>query len=333
MTQFADKRALLQALKEDAARMGITVPELIRRITSGAHIIGAAQPREMNDPPTYMASGEGNMPQIEGYGEPTDDFEEMAIAREQALVEAGGDDLAREVIYQKGIREKLQANNLISGNPSSAAKAAMGSIATVKSGVLGSNAPTVAYWTADSDAETRCVGVTLGMVPVSPTFGNFSVKPFGIVQWGTRGQLQSMEVDILTGCRFTVEGSQVILQVAQDVAVAPAADSQLILSGMLSFGSVSRPSPMTRTVDIVNANQAIPIKPFAKMFYIHRIPTSDQITVQIQNSGLQLLGEVPIAANAVFTDPIIIPNGATQINIIDVTGTFTRATVVFMLAF
>jgi hypothetical protein len=335
-----DPRELYKMLQQDASRLGISVEELIGRITGGAQVLGDVGPtRKVAGRPTYMSTGEGGMPQIENeqIGE-TDDFEDMVNEREAALVEAGGDDLAREVIFQKKLRGIAQANQLVSGNPASALKAAMGSIATVQSGVLGSNAPTVAYWTADNDAETRCVGVTLSMVPVDPTFGNFSVKPFGIVQWGTRGQLNLAEVDILTGCRFTVEGSQVIVQVAQDVAVLPANSSSLLLSGMLSFGSVSRPVPITRTVDVGalgagTSSAGIPIKPFAKSFYFWRIPTASAVTVQMTNSGLQVLGEVVIAANTSFTDPIIIPNGCTRIVIVDGGAGMTRGEIVFNLAF
>lgn len=346
MSKIRIPKQVFDKIKDFADKRGIPVNDAVKMFVeaSRARVIGAGPvDYEMPDPPTYMSTGEGNMPQIEPvqHGE-GDDFDDLANEREQALADGGGDDLAREVIFQRNYRNRLAKTPLISGNPASALQSLMGSTQTVHSGTGtagGATAPTVARWAADSDAETRPVGVTFGMAPVDPHFGTADVKPFGIVQFGTTGALLQAEVDIGTGCRFSVEASQVILQVGVDSAVAPATACDLILSGLLSFGMVSKPTPMTRTVYIDNlgagaSTSGIPIKPFAKSVQFWRAPVTEAVTIEFHNSALQLLYSFVLAANATMTDPIPISNDCTQIVINDTgAGGLTHGRLIFNLSF
>lgn len=335
-----EAQQLMQQINRDAAAAGVSPREFLRRLVAGQHVVGSLGAGEIPSGPTYIASAGNVWNDIadEQTGE-MDDFEQLAYEREQALVEAGGDDLAREVIFNNRARSRAQANQTISGNPSSAQKSVMGTTAQVASNTLADTAPTVAYWTADDDAESRCVGVTFAMLPVSPYFGAYEVKPFGVVQFGTRGLLALAEVDIGVGCRFSVEASQVILQVCQDPIGSGGNASTLTLSGMLSFGSVSRPTPMTRTVYIENllsgtTTAGIPIKPFAKSVSFWRAPVASDVTIEFHNSSLGLLYSYVLAANTIMADPIPLANDVTQI-IINASGAgnITHGRLIFNLSF
>jgi hypothetical protein len=342
-----DKRALYEALQADAGRLGISVQELVRRITSGAHVVGGGsgvpvRGAEIFAPPIHMSTGEGHMPQIEEPGDPdADDIDDLADRRARALAACDGDDLAAEEMLQTERRRSITAQATVSGNPASALKNMMGSTATVRSGATPTDAPTVALWNADSDAESRAVGVTFSMLPVSIQFGAFDVKPFGVVRWGCRGVSALAEVDIGTGCRFAVEGSQVSLQVGVDAAVAPANPCSLIMSGMLSFSPVMRPTPITRTVYIESVapsstTAGTPIKPFAKSVSFWRAALSTgPIVLHFRNSALQDLYTVSIAANAVLTDPVPLANDVTQIAVENQDGinTLQHARLIFNLSF
>jgi hypothetical protein len=250
------------------------------------------------------------------------ELEELIELRQSALHLCDGDEFAAEILVLEWSRKAAQELPTVAGNPASALSNMLGSTATVHSGTTPANAPTVAYWVADSDAESRAVGVEFSMVPVNPTFGAFDVKPFGIVQFGTRGTLAQVEVDIGTGCRFAVEASQVILQVGVDPSVSPALDCDLILSGSLSFSPVARPTPITRTIYFENigksANTAgIPIKPFAKSVSFERAPDSSGCSLLFQNSALQTLYSVSLGSGARLTDPIPLANDVTQLVIVN----------------
>jgi hypothetical protein len=331
MTNGIDKRALLEALTQDAAKAGISVQELIKRITSGAHqVIGMAPVRgaEMHDPPTYLSTGEGNMPQIEdrhhGGENGGDDFDDLVRNREQALIDADGDDLAREQIFRDRAHDTLhEAANFVRSAPVSVLKGNLGQTAQVKSG-----APTVevARWQGD-DAESMHVACTFSAVPSGFATPNAAsdFRPYGVVLWGTRGMLtNAVEVDLVgdgNGATFMVSGSQVLLQVGVDAQFPGLNPTSLIIGGMLSFSGQYRQTPLTRTqyVDVATAAGAttafLQIKPWARRVWVFRTDAAQSIDIQFQNAGVGAVYTVSVAANTNMTQPVPISGDVTHLKI------------------
>lgn len=326
--------------------MRVLMAQFINEFTARAQqVIGAAgdttynsDPIAVRDRPLQIVRDDGGMIDVADVETEDSDFTDLVRDRERALQDAGGDDLAAEEIFRSRARTAV-AEEPHTRNPVSAEGAALGSAIQVKSGTVAASAPTVANW-SDKDAKTRQVAISFAMAPVSPTFGAFAVKPFGIVQFGTAGYLASFEVDIGTGCIFSVPASQVLLSVGNDVEVSPESPSTLLLSGMLSFDPVFHSTPMTRTIYIENvpasSNSAnIPIKPFAKNVRFWRAALSTgPVTLQFNNSALQTLYSISIAANATLNDSIPLANDVTTIVIANGDGAnaLTHCRLIFELA-
>jgi hypothetical protein len=160
-------------------------------------------------------------------------------------------------------------------NPPSVLKGTIGGQQVVRSddGI----ALQVANWPGD-DPET--IPVSFTFAPVEQLSQNgFELAtraiPFGIIQFGTRGMMVKAEVDIGTGCQGTLTASAVTLQVALERFVPgnPALETAGImkLAGMLSFNTVVRTAPLTRTKYcedfVVGFGAVIPVPPFAKSVF------------------------------------------------------------------
>ncbi len=227
-------------------------------------IIGAAGDGMVaNDPIARMTPGpsllrdSGGMVDIaEADDGPQDDFQELIRDRARALEEAGGDDLAAEVIHREGTHAALNDKaGFTRTNPPSALHGNLGSQA---SPVPGKDSIEVARWTGASDAETTNVTFTFGRVtkllattPFGPAIQ--PVRPVGIIGFGTSAFLSSFEVDIGLGCQATLTASQMSLAVKLDPTPNPAnTPPDTTLAGMLSFQVVTRAPRLTRSVYIDN---------------------------------------------------------------------------------
>jgi hypothetical protein len=185
-----------------------------------------------------------------------DEFTQLVRDRNRALDEAGGDDLAAEVIHRDGKHAALNAQAAFTrNNPPSALHGNLGSQATPQPG---KDPIEVARWTGNSDAETTPVTCTFGIVtkllagtPFGPAIQ--PIRPAGVVGFGTSAFLQTFEIDIGLGCQFTLSGSQVSLAVKLDSTPNPAnTPPQTTLAAMLSFQVVTRTPRLTRSVYIDN---------------------------------------------------------------------------------
>jgi hypothetical protein len=150
----------------------------------------------------------------------------------------------------------------------------------------GNNAQ-VAMW-GGADAETLPVTVIFAPVQQVNTFfgapGVNALRPYGIIQFGTRGFLTKAEVDIGRGCQFTVNASQVSLQVGLEGPApgeTPAPNTSMLLSGMLSFYTTTHRPPVTRTIarpfypDSSTPSEIFFIPPFARgVMLLANTPTS-----------------------------------------------------------
>lgn len=163
-------------------------------------------------------------------------------------------------------------------NPPSVLKGTIGGQQVVRSddGI----ALQVANWPGE-DPETVPVSFTFAPVEQLSQHG-FELAtraiPYGIIQFGTRGMMVKAEVDIGTGCQGTLSASAVTLQVALEPFVPTNLALQqpgiMKLAGMLSFHTIVRTAPLTRTryrEDHLGGgafSSQIPVPPFSKSVFL-----------------------------------------------------------------
>ena len=114
----------------------------------------------------------------------------------------------------------------------------------------------LANWGGETE-ETMPVTVTFAPVLFNDTFRSVlaSRRPFGIVQFGSKGALVRLEVDVGRGCQFTISASAVTLQVGFDISptnVGATGLESVPFLGTLSFLPIVRTVPITRTVFVDN---------------------------------------------------------------------------------
>jgi hypothetical protein len=191
----------------------------------------------------------------------------------------------------------------------------------------------VALWGGE-DAETMPITVTFAPVQVLNNVVGKVIPPppfrtYGIVKFGTRGFLVMAEVDIGSGCQFTVSGSQISLEVAVEDTSAlsalplpplgPVDDFVIQLAGMLSFRPVVKTAPVTRTLFIDGLGAGLTsgvlnIPPFAKRLWLVCAAPAVASTITILDSVGNIIEVVPVAAGVV-PEPITLPNDAAAVTV------------------
>lgn len=110
------------------------------------------------------------------------------------------------------------------------------------------NNVTVIYWKG-SKHESQSMTVDLAMfdaLPPEPT-GNFSIRPFGRVQYGADGTYGQAKFDINRGTRFTVIGDYISVSIGMD-APRPTYNSAVrTIGGSLGFFAAPSLAPVTLT--------------------------------------------------------------------------------------
>jgi hypothetical protein len=162
---------------------------------------------------------------------------------------------------------------------------------------------------------------TMTVAPVTPfvnkkAAGNFSYRPYAIVQWGSKGVLVKAEVDILRGCQFTIGASAVIANVAIESAAADGyteVEPQSI-TAMLSWWPIVRTAPLTRTrfahigpFPLASTAQFL-LPPFAKNVFVTRNDSTKGITITVAGLGGVTIYTFAVAGGTVLYDPLPLPD-------------------------
>lgn len=246
-----------------------------------------------------------------------DEFEERMKQREEAATDVHGEPVSDitqlAAVQQAQTDEATDAAPFARINPPSSADALLGGIATLK---VGSPNQEVARWTAESQIESCPVTVTFGEASqaLAPSQRIFvpnvpGLRPFGIVQFGTRNAAIFLEVDIGTGVQFTIGASAVNLQVGLENSLAANSVGGLTLAGQLSFYPVVRSQKITRTryfdTDGVTVTADFSVPNFAKdvTIIVPFAAAASQI-VSFLNSNEKSVYEVELAANTITTIPL-----------------------------
>lgn len=318
MSKIRIPKQVFDRIKDFAQQRGIPVDDAVKMFieASRARAIGAsAVDYEMPDPPTFMSTGEGHMPQIEGrlQHEP-DDFEEFAQRREEMLQQAGGDELGREILMRQHQTAELnQQANFVRHAPISAVGQQLGSTQNVAPG----ETKQVARWDGVDDSEAQAVTVVLGPVRALPPPQGTGVNtiPFATILWGNRGTLQQADIDIGRGCQLTVTASSVQVLVGLE---DNAANGTLDLTGMISFGTCVRTLPLTRSVYIADlkagtSNTKIDVPAFAKRVTLMRVNPTVDVSLTLLDYSFSGAYGVDFAATAGGFETL-------PLNYVDLTG-------------
>lgn len=310
------------------------VAELNQKMGTAIQSIGAAGDGTYNrDPisqmrtrPMQLLRNSGGMIDVTEVEHEDSDFTDLVRARNQAMQEADGDDLAAEVIHRQDTHAALSEQAPFQrNNPVSVLQGNIGGTGIIKTDGL---PVSLAYWAGD-DPETLPVTVTFA--PLFPTDINFNIgflsRPYGIVQFGTKAYLFSVEVDIGRGVQFTISGSSVSIQAALDISgslVPSNGTGSLTVAGMLSFHPIAKALSATRTLylDAISGSGSqktstgVNIPYFARNVTIWRSDPTIAVELFFQNT----INGTPayrysIAANAFNLDPIPISGDVNLLNV------------------
>ncbi len=203
----------------------------------------------------------------------------------------------------------------VRNNPSTVLTGSLGNQVNVQPG----DVKQVANWIGD-DAEAMAVTITLGAAGIFPqtnVAAASAIRPYAIVQFGTRGCLVKAEVDIGQGSQFTVGASQVTLQVAMESTPAGSVIPIVPLTGMLSFHTTQKANPVTRTKyadGVVHLGHAvINIPPFARNVTVWRNLQADSFSVSVLDNTITLLYNEDVAGGAYMTEPLPLSGDAAAI--------------------
>jgi hypothetical protein len=256
---------------------------------------------------------------------PPSDFDELIEQREAALVEGGGDDLARDAIMQQQNHAALTAAApFMRSNPPSVLSGTLGGQVTVQPA---KELKTVAFWQGD-DPETTCVTITLVPVQqISSVNVIAGLRPFARIAYGTKGFSAVAEVDIHKGVQLSISGSQVRVDVGMDEDNNGDGTS-MIVAGMLSFGPVLKANAATRTVYVDNfANggtlKSVLVPAFAKRFMIATSPNNGGAGGYIfacRDNASQFVYQQVVAAGSAMVGPFDLSGDVNDIQL-DNTGT------------
>jgi hypothetical protein len=234
------------------------------------------------------------------------------------------DSLAQKVVQRGEEWHRLnQQSPFIRTNPVSVLNGILGNQIILESGQQGD----VANWEGD-DAETGPVTVVLGPSNQTLTFGdNFAnpntispVRAYAIVHFGTKGFSTTVEVDVGSGCQFTVNASAVRVTIVMPKALNGYSANRIPVTGMLSFRAPLRTTPITRTIywdDPIplGPNAKIIVPPFAKkLTVITKWTTPYEFTVYDTAGNPTYAWNVIRAASTEFPT-VILPGDAAFVEV------------------
>lgn len=257
-----------------------------------------------------------------------DEIDKYLLDKEKASLAAHGDEFYTRIHMQQGEHAELsQKAEFKRINPPSISGSVLGTSVSVAA-IIGSRTTpvSVAYWVGHDTETTPVTCLFNSAAPIAQSGANTrSRRPFGIVIYGTSGTINTVEVDILNGCQLTIPASSVTLQVAMEAIPSIGGTTPAMnLSGMLSFFSVLRGKPVTKTLYIdnlaPNATKTINIPNMAQTIEVQRVrnnpppKSAEAFILEINDADNQLI-YVQAIGNNVFMSKVAIAGDARSITI------------------
>jgi hypothetical protein len=207
--------------------------------------------------------------------------EQQAVEQTEATTDLGytsdtfdiADRIAASALYADTLDQKVAMRHaewqrlndqapFVRAAPPSVLRGILGNQAEV---VAGGPLKDVANWEGE-DAETCEVTITLApVIPPEIALPSPLWRPFARVFWGTKAMSAQAEVDVGLGTQFSLTASSVRVQVGLDEVPAGTAIKPLTMIGMISFGSVNRQVPLTRTIYMDLATAPPSLESFARV--------------------------------------------------------------------
>lgn len=352
-----DRKKLLEQLRHDARlrtavnaaakHRGVSPVAIIEELVaarSAQDVLGSSFDAymEIGQKQAHLLDDGAKLQIVDARVKEPDDFDEMIDARNQALADAGGDELLMEgLLLQRNTQQLAATAPFTRDAPPSASKAIMGGqvIVTGTRPAQDLQPLEVAHWNSDSDEETRAIAVTVGPVGSvlpDPVWGNPSVLPYGQVLFGTRGYLIPVDFDLGRGCQFTVTASQVRLLLGL-IDISNTSNPLMALTGMLSFRQTSKNVVLTKTQFITTlgagaTSTAQTVPNFAMNVTPFRDDNTQQITVNFIDSRNVIRYQVVVAAAAQNLTPIPLSGDIVKTSVTNAAGNTVNVRLVFGLS-
>lgn len=285
--------------------------------------------------------GLGQIESVRAQGQFMDEVDAYLEQKARASREAGGDEFYTRVQMKHQATQALVQEAAYSRhNPPSSSNAAFGINATLTA----EQSLEVARWTG-KDAETTAISIILGpaialVTPVNQTSqtinpASVAFRPYAVVMWGTSAYMLTAEVDIALGMQFSVHASSAMIRLVNAANVSSSSIG-LSLAGMISFGTVFRTQPITRTIVVSLTEPAlaetITIPPFAKSFAIYRSSSSVAVEQRVEDYTGSIIYTVNRAgaAQETLVDPVPLTGDSRYIQF--ASGSAVEFRVIFYLA-
>jgi hypothetical protein len=253
-----------------------------------------------------------------------DEFHDRLAQDDEASVDVEGrprSDLDR-MAHSAGLKQQAiqTVAPFVRINPETASRALLGGRATVNPG---QDPVQVINWVGE-DVEACAVTITLQPLIVFGTSGASSpatIQGFARISWGSRDGVQTVDVDVGSGCQLTVVASVVYVSVGQQPLTGLLLGGPLTLSASLGFFTCTRTEPLTYTnyVDNAATNQidTFARPAFASHVYFARFPQGDSWTLDFRrnNGGAPIYSRV-IPADVFLDAPIKLPNDTGMVKVI-----------------
>lgn len=205
--------------------------------------------------------------------------------------------------------------------------------------------PVVQWAGADAEATTFVVNLSNITNLLTSSIFDGPVRAVAIIQFGTRGQLNTVEVDIGLGCQFTLAGSQINIALALESpeygvkGFAPISFVNVVLAGMLSVGTTCSVGRVTRTRYMATVPALVQPSPitvniplYAKDFFIFGSFAST-LALAFKDTAGVVRGTFNLTpAGTQMEEPMPIPRDAVTVTVTDSSGAITLPEIQFGLA-
>lgn len=185
----------------------------------------------------------------------------------------------------------------------------------------------------------RHIGIAVGIDGKPSTAAGGVIAFLADIEFGVDGAVQHAVVDVRNGETLSVYGSHVVVSAIDDsdvgaiLTTAPVTVyAGLSLLGAGGMADASSPSRTFRSATSPTGQYAAVIPNFAKTVDVQRRDRTIGYTIQfLDNSGVLIMSEFYIPAGADVASPIQIPNGASQVRVIE-DAPLTRVYIIFNLS-
>lgn len=288
-----------------------------------------------NDRPVNLVRTDGDMIDIDEPEYSNDDFAQMVRGKQEAMDEAGGDDLAAGVIYRDNVEieqnrevKRNEALTVFAAAPPSAKGAVLGQIFSIQPAnqtTLPGATQQAVNWAGELRETRECTVTASPVMAVRFSDSRLTVvsasngvsRPYVTVQWGTDQGLYKAQIDLGSGIKLTVACCSLLVSLHLDVGSAAAME----VEASMSFGAAPQPTPLTRTayIDGLTSGNGPSVTfrpPFAThILAITRSDFTAAMTLTYKDLNGTVIGQRILAASTDLDAPLYLPNDCVSVEV------------------